>query len=333
MPVSAVILAAGKSTRMKSATPKPLQPVCGRPMLGYLLDAVREAGAETIVVVVGHGKELVIDAFGSEKGVVFVEQKEQLGTGHAVQVAVPALPESGDVIVLAGDLPLVRGASLKELVEKHREASAAMSLATAIVPDPTGYGRILRDGQGDFVHIVEQLDATPEQREIREVFPSVTCGTARAMKDALSKLKNDNAKGEYYFTDAFGLAREAGGTILAVPCVGADDVVAPNDRRQLAEAGRVMQGRLQEALMAEGVGIDDPRTTWIEHGVEVGRDTRILPFTYIERGARLGEDCQVGPFAHVPAGAALKDGSTLANNAAGAASASALSAADQGGLL
>ncbi len=300
---------------MKSALPKPLHEVCGRPMLGYLLDAAFEAGTEKVVVVVGHGKDAVIDRFGDDPRVTFVEQKEQLGTGHAVQVAMPAVPTEGDVIVLAGDLPLIRGESLSALLKAHGEAGAALSLATAELPDPFGYGRVVRDDAGNFLEIVEQLDATPEQREIREVFPSVTCGSAQAMADALGKLSNDNAKGEYYFTDAFHLAREAGGVVQAVKCVGADDIVAPNTRVQLATAASVMQDRIQSLHMVNGVGIADTRTTYIEAGVEIGQDTQILPFTFIGRGAHIGGDCVVGPFAHVPAGGVLKDGSRLSHNA------------------
>ncbi len=315
LPTSAVILAAGKSTRMKSALPKPLHEVCGRPMLGYLLDAAFDAGADRVVVVVGHGKEQVIDAFRGDERIVFVEQKEQLGTGHAVQVTTDELPDEGDVIVLAGDLPLIRGASLIELLQQHRQHDAALSLATAKLPNPFGYGRVVRDGDGGFSHIVEELDATPEQRQIREVFPSVTCGNVAAMKDALGKLSNDNAKGEYYFTDIFHLAREAGGLVQAVPCVGAGDIVAPNDRHQLAEAGRVMQERIQAAVMAEGVGIVDPRTTWIEHGVVVGRDSQILPFSHVGRGSRIGHSCTIGPFATVVRNGIVPDGDIVAGNA------------------
>jgi bifunctional UDP-N-acetylglucosamine pyrophosphorylase/glucosamine-1-phosphate N-acetyltransferase len=316
MPLTAVILAAGKSRRMKSALPKPLHEVCGRPMLGYLLDTAFAAGCERVIVVVGHGKELVIDAFGTDDRLVFVEQKEQLGTGHAVQTAVPELPGDGEVVVLAGDLPLVRAESLEALIAGQREAGADLSLATAEVPDPFGYGRIIRDDAGGFLRIVEQKDATPEQAAVREVFPSITAGRVQAMVDALGRLSNDNAQGEYYFTDVFELCRQAGGRVEAVRCVGADDIVAPNDRAQLAQAGLVMQRRIQAGLFAEGVSIPQPDTVFVEHGATVGSDSTLLPFTFVGRGAKVGAGCTIGPFGHVAAGGVVPDGTSVAGNVA-----------------
>ena len=316
MPLTAIILAAGKSTRMKSNLPKPLHDVCGRPMLAYILDAAFEAGADKAILVVGHGKEQVVDAFAKDDDRVdWVEQTQQLGTGHAVMTAVPKLPAEGDVIVLAGDLPLIRGESLKELLKQHRETGAAVSMATAEVPNPFGYGRVIRDGSGEFVKIVEQADASPEEAAVREVFPSITLGTVAGLKAALDKLGNDNAQGEYYFTDVFELTQQAGGKVTAVSCIDADDIVAPNNRQQLADAGKVMQGRIQARHFANGVSIPAPDAVHIEHGATIGQDTTVMPFSFIGAKAAVGEGCTIGPFGHVARGGVVKDGQTVAGNA------------------
>ena len=322
MSLSAIILAAGKSTRMKSALPKPLHEVCGRPMLRYILDAAFAAGAERAFVVVGHGKDLVVEAFGGDGRVEFVEQKEQHGTGHAARVCVPNIEAFGvqgqDVLILAGDVPLVRGELLRHLVEAHRRTGADASMATADLDDPFGYGRIIRDSAGNFLRIVEQADATPAEAAVREVFPSLYCVKATALVDLLGRLTNDNAKGEYYLTDIYGICRELGGTVLAEKCVRADDILAPNTRAQLAEADVVMQRRIAAALLESGVSIVDPRLTYVEAGAEIGADSKLLPFTFVGAGARIGRGCTIGPFAHVARDAVVPDGSAVAGNAAAA---------------
>jgi len=196
MSLTAIILAAGKSTRMKSKRPKPLHEICGRPMLQYILDACFEAGCNRVIVVVGYGKDEVISTFGGDKRISFVEQTEQLGTGHAARVCEPELRKQhgGDVFILAGDVPLTRAEVLRTLHETHKSERAAASMATAVLDDPTGYGRIIRDSEGNFVEIIEQLDATAEQREIKEVFPSYYCARVEDLLFALSKLSNDNKK-------------------------------------------------------------------------------------------------------------------------------------------
>src|SRR4051794_29366247 len=257
MSLTAIILAAGKSTRMKSKRPKPLHEICGRPMLQYILDACFEAGCNRVIIVVGYGKDEIISTFGHDKRITFVEQTEQLGTGHAVRACEPELKKhhGGDVFILAGDLPLTRAEVLRTLLENHKAERAAASMATAVLDDPTGYGRVVRDAEGNFIEIVEQLDATPEQREIREVFPSYYCARTEDLLLALSKLTNDNKKREYYLTDIFAILRKAGKKVVAVQAVNADDVTAPNSRDQLAEADDLMQCRIQQALMSSGVSI------------------------------------------------------------------------------
>jgi len=316
MPLTAIILAAGKSTRMKSRRPKPLHEVCGRPMLQYILDACFGAGCERVIVVVGYGKEEVIAHFGGDKRIAFVEQTEQLGTGHAARVCEPELKKlsGGDVLILAGDVPLTRAEALRTLWQAHRDENAAASMATAILDDPTGYGRIIRDGKGEFVEIVEQLDCTPQQREIREVFPSYYCVRVEELLLALSRLKNENKKREYYLTDIFGILRQAGKKVIAVQAVTAEDVIPPNDREQLAEADACMQDRIHQRLRSSGVTITSSESAYIESGAVIGADTIVRPFSFIGRDANIGADCVIGPFAVVPRDSIVPEGTTLAGN-------------------
>ena len=196
MSTTAIILAAGKSTRMKSRRAKPLHEICGKPMLDYVLQACYGAGCDKVLVVVGHGKDEVIAQYGNDKRIVWIEQTEQLGTGHAARMCEGWLKEhhKGDVFILAGDGPLIRSEVLRTLQKAHRDDRAAASMATAILDDPTGYGRVTRDAEGKFIAIVEQIDCTPEQREIREVFPSYYCLKTDELLFALARLKNENRK-------------------------------------------------------------------------------------------------------------------------------------------
>ncbi|MGF1634111.1 MAG: NTP transferase domain-containing protein [Phycisphaerae bacterium] len=315
MSLSAIILAAGKSTRMKSATPKPLHEICGRPMLRWITEACFQAGCDRLILVVGHGKDLVQAEFAGDDCIRFVEQAEQKGTGHAVMVCEEELKKiDGSVLILAGDLPLVQGHVLRGLAERHEQANADASMATAILEDPFGYGRVVRDAAGEFVKIVEQVDATPEEAAITESFPSLYCVKVPALLGALAKLTNDNKKGEYYLTDIFEHARRAGQKVLATPAVTREDIIAPNDRVQLAQADAVMQQRIQDAIRAAGVTVSSSAGTYIEADVEIGQDTVVHPFSFIGRGAKLGGGCVVGPFAFVPRGAVLKSGTVLAGN-------------------
>src|SRR3954467_15569474 len=271
MSTTAIILAAGKSTRMKSRRPKALHEICGKPMLQFVLDACYDAGCSRILLVVGHGKDEVIAQFEADKRIVWVEQTEQLGTGHAARVCESHLrKEHGDVFILTGDGPLIRGEVLRTLLREHREQHAAASMATAILDDPTGYGRVVRDPDGNFIEIVEQADATPEQREIREVFPSYYCVRTEDLLLALGKLKNDNKKGEYYLTDIYGHLRQAGKKVVAVQAVTQDDVIGVNNRQQLAEVDAIMQERLQRQLRDAGVTIVSGLNTYVESDVNLG---------------------------------------------------------------
>jgi bifunctional UDP-N-acetylglucosamine pyrophosphorylase/glucosamine-1-phosphate N-acetyltransferase len=315
MSLTAIILAAGKSTRMKSKRPKALHEICGRSILQYIIDAAFGAGCSRVLVVVGFGKEEIVAQFGDDPRIAFVEQTEQLGTGHAARVCEPQLKKvNGDVLILAGDLPLARGEVLQTLHRVHQEERAAASMATAILDDPTGYGRVLRDAGGEFVKIVEQIDCTADQREIREVFPSFYCARVEELLFALSRLRNDNKKGEYYLTDIFEILKNAGKRVVAVQAVRAEDVLAPNNRQQLAEADACMQDRLQRMHQDQGVTITSPQNTYIEAGVSIGPDTVIRPFVFVGRGTNIGSDCTIGPFAVVPRDSIVPDGTTIAGN-------------------
>ena len=315
MSLNAIILAAGKSTRMKSKRPKVLHEVCGRPMLHYVLKACYEAGVTRAIVVVGHGKEEVMAEFAHDKRIHWVEQTEQLGTGHAARVCEAELRKlHGDVFILAGDGPLIRGEVLRTLANVHHDEKADASMATAILDDPTGYGRIVRDAKGDFVEIVEQVDCSLVQLEIREVFPSYYCVKIDQLLWALEQLKPNNKKGEYYLTNVYGHLRNAGKKVLALQCVTQEDVLAVNTRQQLVDVDAVLQDRIQRNLRDNGVSIASPVNTYIEDGVSVGIDTVIQPFTFIGRNASIGADCCIGPFACVPRDGIVTEGTTIAGN-------------------
>lgn len=307
-PTAAIILAAGKSTRMVTDLPKVLHEVCGRPMLAYVVDACRVAGVERIICVVGYRKDDIIRAFAGENDLVFVEQKEQKGTGHAAMVCRDALKDfTGNVMVIAGDMPLVRTETLSLLMETHSNQNSAVTLATAVLDDASGYGRIIRDKYGNLEGIVEHSDCTPEQLQIREVNPSYYCFDKNLLFEALDQIQPNNVKGEYYITDALKILIRGGHRALAITAVAAEDAMGVNSRLELAEVGRLMQNRIQRKLMLSGVTIVDPPNTWIDVRAEFGQDTVIYPFTYIHGRVKIGRRCNVGPFAYLREGTVLED--------------------------
>jgi bifunctional UDP-N-acetylglucosamine pyrophosphorylase / glucosamine-1-phosphate N-acetyltransferase len=254
-------------------------------------------------------------AFAGDDRIIWVEQTEQLGTGHAARMCMPQLRDiHGDVFILAGDGPLIRGEVLQTLLHAHREERAAASMATAIVDDPTGFGRVIRDEAGEFVEIIEQLDATPAQREIREVFPSYYCVRADALLFALERLKNENKKGEFYLTDIYGILRQAGKRVTAVQAVTQEDVLGVNNRQQLADVDAIMQDRIHRQLREAGVTIISSVTTYIESGVTAGTDTVIQPFSFIGRDSSIGAECVIGPYAMIPRQSIVPEGTTIAGN-------------------
>lgn len=311
MPTTAIILAAGKSTRMKSRRPKAMHEICGLPMLAHVLNACYGAGVDRVLLVVGHGKDEIIAHFGGDKRITWVEQTEQLGTGHAARMCEKHLQGAhGQVFILTGDGPLIRAQVLRTLLQAHRDDHAAASMATALLDDPTGYGRITRDADGNFLDIVEQNDATEEQKAIREVFPSYYCVEVPELQFALGKLTPANAKNEYYLTDIFGHLRRAGKRVLAVQAVTQEDVLGVNTRDQLAFVDSVMQARIHRELRESGVTIVNSDQTYIEAGVTIGAETVIHPFTFVGSGATLGDGCTVTPFTRIPRDAIVPAGST-----------------------
>ena len=306
--ITACILAAGKGTRLTSERPKVMHEVCGRPMLSHVIDACRAAGVQQCVVVVGYEKAQITDALSSEDDLVFVEQAEQLGTGHAVMVCHEALAGKCDhVLVLCGDGPLIRPKTIRQLIDQHIANKAAATLATAEIDDPAGYGRIVRDGDGNLRGIVEHKDCSPDQRAIREVNPSYYCFRVEDLLESLTKIENDNAKGEYYVTDTLSVLVEAGRTVTAMTAVPPEDIFSINSRADLAMVNRVLRDRINGEMMESGVTIVDPQTTWIDARAQIGPDTVVHPFTCISGKVLIGRACTIGPFAHVREGTVLGD--------------------------
>ncbi|WP_310528386.1 bifunctional UDP-N-acetylglucosamine diphosphorylase/glucosamine-1-phosphate N-acetyltransferase GlmU [Nocardioides sp.] len=295
--LTVIVLAAGGGTRMKSKTMKVLHPIGGRSMIGHVLNAVQAIEPQRIVAVIGHQREQVgphIQALVPD--VVLAVQETQEGTGHAVRVAIEAAgTTTGTVIVAAGDTPLLRGESLREFAAEHEAAQRAVSILSGIVANPFGYGRIIRNTEGDVEAIVEEKDATPEQREIAEINSGILAFDAAFLLDALPRLRNDNNKGEYYLTDTVQLARDAG---LTVGAHTIDDVMqteGANDRVQLAELGRVLNERIVAQWMRDGVTVMDPATTWIDADVQLAPDVTILPGTQLLGATIVAEDAVIGP--------------------------------------
>lgn len=290
----AVILAAGKGTRMRSKLPKVLHKVGGKAMLQHVLDAADAAGAAEKIVIVGHGAELAESMVGEQGKIVL--QAEQLGTGHAVMQTKDALADfTGTVMILCGDTPLLDGEELKKFYEAHVQSGAAATVLTAFMDNPFGYGRIVRDADGNVQGIVEEKDADAQQKLIKEINTGIYCLECPLMFDVLATLTCDNAQGEYYLTDVLTKLNEAGKKVGGVVTEDSDMVMGINSRRQLAEAESVMRVRILNKLMDEGVTIMDPASTFIESSVKIGRDTVIYPFTWLEGSTEIGEDCEIGP--------------------------------------
>lgn len=304
----AILLAAGQSSRMNTQLPKVLHEVTGRPMLAYVLDACRSVGTEKIYVVVGFGAEQVKQRFGDASDIVWVEQPEQLGTAHAVGCCKEHLKDfDGETLVLCGDGPLIRDKTLKTLIEKHEAEHSAATLATAVLEDPTGYGRIVRDAYGNIQGIVEHSDCTPAQRAIREVNPSYYLLNNRLLFSALEQVKPDNVKKEYYLTDALSVLIAAGNKVVAITAVRPEEAMGVNSRAQLSVASKIMQRRIQQELMENGVTIVDPDNTWIDARAQIGQDTVVEPFTYIHGPVKIGSGCRIGPFAFLRDATVLED--------------------------
>jgi bifunctional UDP-N-acetylglucosamine pyrophosphorylase/glucosamine-1-phosphate N-acetyltransferase len=310
-PLAAVILAAGQGKRMKAPGPKVLVEACGRTLVEHVLEAAMPAASGPVVVVHGHGGDAVKAAL-SGRGVLFAHQAEQRGTGHAVQCALPSLAGfQGDVLVVCGDTPLLTGAVLLDLVRDHARAGRALTVLSAEVRDPGSLGRILRGPDGRLRDIRETADATPAERAVREINTGVMVIDILRLAPALARLTPDNAQGEYYLTDVPRLLLAGGAPVDAFRTLDEGAALGVNSPLELAEAVRVLRRRAVERALLDGVRIEDPDTTRIDAGAEIGAGTLLRPFTFVGAQARIGRNCRIGPFAHVPRGAVVPDGAVL----------------------
>ena len=303
-PLSAVVLAAGHGTRMRSARPKPLHRLCGRPMILHVLDALAELPVDRVVVVVGHRADWVtktlVDHAPPGMAIEFVEQVEQRGTGDAMAVALTGLPdeedgEDGDVVVLPGDTPLLRPGTLARLVRAHRSSDDAATLLTAELDDPTGYGRVVRGRDDAVARVVEHGDATEEQLEVREVNTSMYCFKRSVLAPSLRRLSPSNAQGEYYLTDVVEVLYEAGHRVGSVVVADTMEVAGVNDRAQLAVAEAELRDRINERWMRRGVTMWDPVTTYIDVDVTLATDVVLLPGVILQGACVVGEHAELGP--------------------------------------
>lgn len=297
--IAALILAAGKSTRMKSKRPKALHTLLGKPLLRWAVESAQEAGAGRTVLVVGHQAELVQDEMGAD--LEYVLQAEQKGTGHAVQMAESLLRDwDGPLLVLPGDAPLLSASLLEALIAHHTHSGAAATLLTATLDNAGSYGRIVRDPEtGRVQAIVEARDASPEQLNLQEINTSVYAFEPAALFEALRQITPQNAQGEYYLTDAIALLAGQGRIVEALISPDAEVVRGVNNRPELVELCGVMQARVHQAHGLAGVTILDPLTTYIDATVKIGQDTTIHPYTILSGVTDIGEDCEIGPGARV----------------------------------
>lgn len=292
--LNAIILAAGKGTRMKSDTIKILHKLLDKPMLEYVYDALKPLQTEKIVTVVGHQKDKVYDLY-QEKS-FFAEQKEQLGTGHAVLQAKEFFQkEDEDVLILCGDTPLLTADTLESLVKYHQEHNLVCTVLTAVLDNPTGYGRIIRDLEGRVISIVEEKDANPEQKKINEVNSGIFVFNSGLLFDLLPKVKNDNAQGEYYLPDVLKLLIDKGYTIGAQTMTDSGEMAGINDRVKLYEAEQILKQRINTKHMLNGVTIIDPTNTYISTNAKIEQDVVIYPMTFIEGESYIAKGSVIGP--------------------------------------
>lgn len=293
MQENAIILAAGKGTRMKSKLYKVLHQVCGKTMVEHVLGQLEAAKIDKIVTVVGYGAESVKNTIGDRSS--FTLQKQQLGTGHAVMQTEKLLGDlEGETLVVSGDTPLFRAETFNKLMEYHRQHHAAVTILTSKAPDPTGYGRIIRNDVGVVERIVEEKDANAQEKEIREINTGVYCFDNQKLFAALHQINNDNAQGEYYLTDVIAILKQAGEVVAAYQMEDFDESMGVNNRVALAKANEIMRRRINNQLMMDGVSMVDPATTYIDSGVKIGRDTVIEGNVVIKGNTTIGSDCLIG---------------------------------------
>jgi bifunctional UDP-N-acetylglucosamine pyrophosphorylase/glucosamine-1-phosphate N-acetyltransferase len=293
MNTTAIVLAAGRSTRMNSKKPKVLHPLLGRPMVFYALEAAQFASGAKPVAVIGHEAEMVRQALGDKAE--YVIQEPQLGTGHAVRQAEALLKGRSEyILVTTADMPLLTGETLKQLVQAQQAHSGPLTLLTATTEDARGFGRVLRDAAGCVQAVIEEAHATPQQLAIRELNTSVYCFSAEWLWRALPRIPL-SPKGEYYLTDLVGIAAADGLSIQAIDIPDPDETIGINTRLHLAEAEAFLRQRINQGWMLAGVTMIDPQSTYIEAGVTIGQDTTLWPNTYLQGNTSIGEDCTIGP--------------------------------------
>lgn len=314
MELKSIILAAGKGTRMKSETPKVLHKIMDKTLLGYVLDNVKNIVTESFVIVGHHAEEVekfVKENYASAKTVL---QSPQLGTGHAVSMVCPQLENyAGQVIILCGDTPLIKEETLKKFVEYHNSVNSDITVMSTIFENPTNYGRIIREKDNSLKCIVEEKDATTEQKAVKEVNAGIYCLNWDKIKLAFSQLKSNNAQGEYYLTDIIEWGKTQNLNVNAYILEDNAEIYGINSRINLAHATKMMNERKLQALMENGVTIVDPSCTWISDDTEIGQDTIIYPSTYLEGKNKIGKNCKIGPFAHFRGGVEVADNVKIGN--------------------
>ena len=313
--IKAVILAAGKGTRMKSNTIKVLHEIFGKAVLGYVLDSVKGIVSQSIVIV-GHHAEDVTEYVKkyAENRAETVLQSPQLGTGHAVSMACPKLENfDGQVIILNGDIPLITKDTVKKFIEYHNTNNSDLTVMSAVLDDAASYGRIIRENDNSLKAIVEAKDATPEQKAVKEVNVGVYCLDWAKIKGAFCQLTSNNAQGEYYLTDIVSWAKKQNLNVNAYIMENSEEMNGINSRQDLAFATKLMNERKLDALMTEGVTIVDPLSTWISEDTEIGADTIIYPSTYIEGKNKIGKNCKIGPCAHLRGDVEIEDNCKIGN--------------------
>ena len=315
MDIKAVILAAGKGTRMKSeTTPKVLHEIMGKTLLGYVLDNVKNFVSEEFVIVGHHAQEVEDFVKNNYDNAKTVLQSPQLGTGHAVSMVCPSLENyDGLVLILCGDTPLVREETLKKFVEFHNSNNSDLTVMSTIFDNPTNYGRIIREADNSLKCIVEEKDATVEQKAVKEVNAGIYCLNWAKIKSAFGQLKSNNAQGEYYLTDIISWGKEQNLNVNAYILEDSDEIYGINSRLNLAEATKMMNKRNLEKYIINGVTIVDPDSTWISEDTEIGQDTIIYPATYIEGKNKIGKNCKIGPCAHLRGGVEIVDNVKVGN--------------------
>ena len=315
MEIKSVILAAGKGTRMKSETPKVLHKIFDKTLLGYVLDSVKSFSNEAFVIV-GHKAEVVTEFVNKNYSFAkTVLQTPQLGTGHAVSMVCPQLENfDGLVLILCGDTPLVREKTLKKFVDEHIASGADLSVMSTIFENPANYGRIIRRANGALEKIVEEKDATDTEKAVKEINAGIYCMNWAKIKPAFSQLTSSNAQGEYYLTDIIEWANLQGLSVQASVLEDSDEIYGINSRENLATATHLMNQRKLHELMANGVTIVDPASTWISQDTEIGADTVVFPGTYIEgSNNKIGKNCKIGPFAHLRGDVEIADNVKIGN--------------------